>query len=78
MLLQSYPPQRLPRLTQLKAEHESGLPAAHYRYTRGKTRGYETHGSELLVIAGLCGSGCFFWCCEYLPQVLMRLRFFLT
>jgi hypothetical protein len=23
-----------------KAEHESGLPAAHYRYTRGKTCGY--------------------------------------
>ena len=23
-----------------KAEHECGSPAAHYRYTRGKTRGY--------------------------------------
>jgi hypothetical protein len=23
-----------------KAEHECGLPVAHYRYTRGKTRGY--------------------------------------
>jgi hypothetical protein len=61
-----------------KAEHESGLPAAHYRYTRGFSHRYETHESELPVIAGLHGSGCFFWCCEYLPQVLMRLRFFFT
>jgi len=36
-----------------KAEHECGSPAAHYRYT-------ETHRSELLVIAGLQGSGCSF------------------
>ena len=27
-------------LVRHKAEHKSGLPAAHYRYTRGKTRGY--------------------------------------
>jgi hypothetical protein len=39
-----------------KAEHESGLPTAHYRYTRGKTR-----GSESPVITGLPGSGCMFW-----------------
>jgi len=45
---------------------------AHYRYTRGKTHGYETHGSEFLVITGLHGSGFSLWCCEYLPQVLVR------
>jgi len=54
-----------------KAEHECGSPAAHYRYTRGKTRGYETRRSEFLVITGLHGSGFSLWCCEYLPQVLM-------
>src|SRR5882762_10269371 len=56
-----------------KAEHECGSPTAHYRYTRGKTRGYETRGSEFLVITGLHGSGFLLWCCEYLPQVLVRL-----
>jgi len=30
----------------IKAEHKSGLPAARYRYTRGKTMSMSTHGSE--------------------------------
>jgi len=48
-----------------------GLPAAHYRYTHGKTRRYGTRGSESPVITGLHGSGCMFGCCKYLPQVLV-------
>jgi len=56
-----------------KAEHECRSPTAHYRYTRGKTCGYETRGSKFLVITGLHRSGFSLWCCEYLPQVLVRL-----
>ena len=43
----------------------------------GKPAGMETCGSELLVITGLHGSGFSLWCCKYLPQVLVRLRFYL-
>ena len=40
-----------------KALHESGLPAAHYRYTRGKTHGYGNSRIRVPVITGLHRSG---------------------
>ena len=43
----------------------------------GKPAGMETRGSELPIITGLHGSGFLFWCCKYLPQVLVRLKFYL-
>jgi len=53
------------------AEHESGLPMAHYRYTVGKTRRYETHG-----VAFWWSQSTGIWVLVLvlrdLPQVLMR------
>ena len=41
--------------------------------TRGSLQVYPCRGSEFLIITGLHGSGFSLWCCEYLPQVLVRL-----
>src|SRR5882762_4394071 len=59
-----------------KAEHESGLPAAHYRYTRGKTCGYGTCGSESPVITGLHRSGCMFWVLQVPATSTCKINFF--
>ena len=72
-----------PLILTLSTNHQAlrlGMSPGNPRLTTGipmgEPTGMETCGSESPVITGLHRSGFLFWCCKYLPQVLVRLKKF--